>query len=394
MTSSGDDSGKRPSNPAGRWARPLSDIGALPDDVGGEVLFDDYDDHPVSSQAAAAAADVTAAAADASNEAAAAPAGSRHAFDEDIDDLIVFSEDDEEEDLDEDDSADEVSDEDFDFEDADEDDDDDDDDDEDEDEDEEQEQDDEDEFGFGSDLKQTPRRPATTRTEPSAAERPRGPGRSRPETPQQPSAERARPNVVSGAGDDETYWSEVDRWVWEENKPQPTSAGTRPSDEGDDEDAVEDAPAGESADGGEVSTEEARSGRRRGRRRGGRGRNRRRREESPTAETHDTDSDTVHTSEDDLSEILFEEDHEDVVSVSAGSAVPCEPHEQLWPGTVHPDGSGGFSLERPDGERWPLITLEPALHQWLQGLDRPMPAALVGCRNSAGPWLRVSRLAG
>jgi len=81
-------------------------------------------------------------------------------------------------------------------------------------------------------------------------------------------------------------------------------------------------------------------------------------------------------------------------TADAGSAVPCEPHEQLWPGTVHPDGSGGFSLERPDGERWPLITLEPALHRWLQGLDRPVPAALVGCRNGAGPWLRVSRLAG
>ena len=72
---------------------------------------------------------------------------------------------------------------------------------------------------------------------------------------------------------------------------------------------------------------------------------------------------------------------------------PCEPHEDRWSGTVIADGEGGYTLELAGGQRWSLITLEPALHRWLQQLDRPRSVALIGCANPWGPWLRVSRLA-
>ena len=73
---------------------------------------------------------------------------------------------------------------------------------------------------------------------------------------------------------------------------------------------------------------------------------------------------------------------------------PPEPHEQAWTGTVIPDGEGGFSLALGADRCLPLITLEPSLHAWLNTLCRPTPTTMVGCLNTAGPWLRVSRLAG
>ncbi|MFM9088216.1 MAG: FAD-dependent oxidoreductase, partial [Cyanobium sp.] len=75
---------------------------------------------------------------------------------------------------------------------------------------------------------------------------------------------------------------------------------------------------------------------------------------------------------------------------------PKEPGECLWQGELLADGSGGFSLHGPggpQGEPWPLITLEPALNQWLQEQHSPGPVSLMGCANPWGPWLRVSRLA-
>lgn len=84
--------------------------------------------------------------------------------------------------------------------------------------------------------------------------------------------------------------------------------------------------------------------------------------------------------------------------VGAGAALlaadqaPQEPGERLWQGELRPDGQGGFCL-LVEGRPWPLITLEPALHHWLQQQQRPVQAALIGCANPWGPWLRVSRLA-
>ena len=78
------------------------------------------------------------------------------------------------------------------------------------------------------------------------------------------------------------------------------------------------------------------------------------------------------------------------LAAPAGWAPPPEPGERLWRGELVPDGDGGYVLHGETGAL-PLISLEPALHHWLLGLDRPTPAALIGCANPWGPWLRVSR---
>ncbi|MEB3256121.1 MAG: FAD-dependent oxidoreductase [Synechococcaceae cyanobacterium] len=75
---------------------------------------------------------------------------------------------------------------------------------------------------------------------------------------------------------------------------------------------------------------------------------------------------------------------------------PAEVGERLWRGRVRGDGEGGFRLEGypgPDGHFWRLITLEPALHDWLQAGPPSGEVGLIGCANPWGPWLRVSRLA-
>jgi len=71
---------------------------------------------------------------------------------------------------------------------------------------------------------------------------------------------------------------------------------------------------------------------------------------------------------------------------------PPEPGERLWRGLLQPDGQGGYGLATDMG-LWPLITLEPAMHRWLQQQDRSRAVELVGCLNPWGPWLRISRLA-
>ena len=71
---------------------------------------------------------------------------------------------------------------------------------------------------------------------------------------------------------------------------------------------------------------------------------------------------------------------------------PSEPGERLWQGELIPDGEGGVQLASGGG-LWPVITLEPGLHGWLAGVERPRPVRLIGCANPWGPWLRVSRLA-
>jgi hypothetical protein len=75
------------------------------------------------------------------------------------------------------------------------------------------------------------------------------------------------------------------------------------------------------------------------------------------------------------------------------SNVPSEPHETLISGLLSPDGSGGFRLATADGQLWTVITLEPSLNDWLNALNRPTQAQLIGTINPWGPWLRASRLA-
>jgi hypothetical protein len=77
-------------------------------------------------------------------------------------------------------------------------------------------------------------------------------------------------------------------------------------------------------------------------------------------------------------------------------AAPPEPGERLWQGELDslPDGSYRLLGEiGPDGEPWPLITLEPALNRWLAQQSRFTRVRLIGWANPWGPWLRVSRLA-
>ena len=83
-----------------------------------------------------------------------------------------------------------------------------------------------------------------------------------------------------------------------------------------------------------------------------------------------------------------------VDTATAMASVMAERGEQLWQGLLRADGQGGYTLQLDDGSAsWPVITLEPALHQWLSQQDRPQPAALIGCANPWGSWLRLSRLA-
>lgn len=71
---------------------------------------------------------------------------------------------------------------------------------------------------------------------------------------------------------------------------------------------------------------------------------------------------------------------------------PAEPGEALWSGTLIPEGRGRYSLQSASAQ-WPLITLEPELHSWLQQLERPSEVRLIATANPWGPWLRASRLA-
>jgi hypothetical protein len=87
----------------------------------------------------------------------------------------------------------------------------------------------------------------------------------------------------------------------------------------------------------------------------------------------------------------------------APTQAPATAHEQLWSGALVADGQGGYQLESSSacpggaGRRWPLITLEPAVHHWLaQAAERSSaaPVQLLAVANPWGPWLRVTRLQG
>ena len=71
---------------------------------------------------------------------------------------------------------------------------------------------------------------------------------------------------------------------------------------------------------------------------------------------------------------------------------PPEPGEQRLEGLLEPDGHGGGVLISGT-VRWPVITLEPALHQAFLQLERATTVSLWGCLNPWGPWLRATRLA-
>ena len=61
-------------------------------------------------------------------------------------------------------------------------------------------------------------------------------------------------------------------------------------------------------------------------------------------------------------------------------------------GVVVPDEAGSYALLCEQEKSWPLITLEPSVHNWFTSLKEPTPARLMAIKNSWGPWLRVVRV--
>lgn len=360
MTGQGDDHKKKSDEAARFLAESFFGINMNPADLGGEVLFDDYDDVRDSASAPDAGSQSAAATTSGDHQLEVTPMASAAKdsvisdLEDDLDDLIVFSDD---EDLDdEDDKLDSpVDDEDvenfdfgeeeeeiFDDEDG-----------EDEDEDDEEEDLDDD---FGADIDAMPghRKPVVaqekaSRIEPRAPRREKDRGRTpsrddrgeRKSQTGEASKESARPAshapsssgrgdkkpAATRSGDDEDYWQELDEWVWEESRPtapagdvaRAESPDVDLDDEADDDLVSVDSAESEISDRGEEDSAGNRKSRR-GRRRGGRGRGRRRRDETDESRGgEDERSGSRAEDEDDLTEILFEEDQEDIVSVSAAS---------------------------------------------------------------------------
>ena len=75
-------------------------------------------------------------------------------------------------------------------------------------------------------------------------------------------------------------------------------------------------------------------------------------------------------------------------------APPPQPQQAVWSGTLVPDHNGGYELELVSGHRWPLITLEPELSDWLANQERPKDIELLAVANPWGPWLRGISLQG
>ncbi|MBD1193626.1 FAD-dependent oxidoreductase [Vulcanococcus sp. Clear-D1] len=88
----------------------------------------------------------------------------------------------------------------------------------------------------------------------------------------------------------------------------------------------------------------------------------------------------------------FEQGHAAAGS-AAQASIPIDRHEQLWSGRVKATSNGDYSFTSSSGEVWPVITLEPSMHEWLSQQSESRPVALIGHANPWGPWLRISRLA-
>jgi hypothetical protein len=80
--------------------------------------------------------------------------------------------------------------------------------------------------------------------------------------------------------------------------------------------------------------------------------------------------------------------------VAQASIAPPQPQQSVWSGTLLPDHNGGYELELISGRRWPLITLEPELSDWLAHQERPVTVDLLAVPNPWGPWLRGISLHG
>ncbi len=59
-------------------------------------------------------------------------------------------------------------------------------------------------------------------------------------------------------------------------------------------------------------------------------------------------------------------------------------------GVVETTLNGSFKLVCENGDIWPLITLEPEVHNWLNSITTPTAAQLRGFLNPWGRWMRVT----
>lgn len=67
---------------------------------------------------------------------------------------------------------------------------------------------------------------------------------------------------------------------------------------------------------------------------------------------------------------------------------PASPHQAVLEGVLLRPDPFQFTLDGADGT-WPLISLEPGVTHWLQGLNGGEHVRLRAIRNPWGPWLRV-----
>ena len=161
---------------------------------------------------------------------------------------------------------------------------------------------------------------------------------------------------------DDSYWNELDRWVWDDEAPESAPAGELPDSEEEDEDDEDDevaaAASGSSSDDpssaiNDETDEVARPHRRRRGRRGRRGRGRGSQNIESASEARVDEaalSDDDVTDEDDLTEILFEDASEDFVSVSPEKSPDSQSRRRRTRGDEEDDPEASLD-ESERGER-------------------------------------------
>ena len=77
---------------------------------------------------------------------------------------------------------------------------------------------------------------------------------------------------------------------------------------------------------------------------------------------------------------------------SSASPTPADKVVTLR-GVVETTPNGSLQLVCENGDIWPLITLEPEVHAWMNSLTIPTAAQLSGFLNPWGRWMRVTRWA-
>ena len=94
-------------------------------------------------------------------------------------------------------------------------------------------------------------------------------------------------------------------------------------------------------------------------------------------------------------ELLDRNGQEELASLPGNAAdprtdqAPETKNETLLNGDLVPEADGSLRFHT-GGKEWPLITLEPAVHRWMQTQDRRTQIRLRGVLNPWGPWLRVT----